>query len=385
MEFGVPREIRDLEMRVGLTPAGVLALTQAGHTVYVERDAGMDCGFKDEAYREAGAQIVYSTAEAYGRSDVVVKIARPTAAEHRLFRQGQTICSFLHLRVASPDLLAALTEHEITALSFEELEEDDGTRPVLLPASEVAGRMAPIIAGQLLCSKQSLPSQQGLGILLSGLPGVPAAAVVIVGAGVVASNAARAFVGIGAEVTILGRDIRELRRIEQQNAGKVTTMLANEYNLKRAVKFADVLVGAVLDPGKRAPILVTREMIRSMRPGSIAIDFSIDEGGCIETSRPTTLRDPIYMAEGVIHHCVPNITSAVARTTSYAITNAALPYLLSLGEHGLVAAVEKKADLLRGIVLYQGKMAHPDIAIALGKEMETHLSPGDAAFKEVTR
>jgi alanine dehydrogenase len=190
---------------------------------------------------------------------------------------------------------------------------------------------------------------------------------------------------MGAEVTILGRDVRKLRNIEQQSSGKVTTMLANEYNLKRAVKFADVLVGAVLDPGKRAPVLITREMIRSMRPGSIAMDFSIDEGGCIETSRPTTLRDPIYMAEGVIHHCVPNITSAVARTTSYAITNAALPYLLALGEHGIMGAIEKKADLLRGIVLYQGKMAHPDIATVLGKEMEVHLSPGDAAFKEVTR
>ncbi len=385
MEFGVPREIRDLEMRVGLTPAGVLALTQAGHTVYVERDAGLGCGFTDEAYRQSGAQIVYSTAEAYGRADIVTKIARPTAAEHRLFRSGQAICSFLHLRVASPDLLAALTEHEITAISYEELEEEDGVRPVLLPASEVAGRMAPIIAGNLLRSGQSLPGQQGLGILMSGLPGVPAAAVVIVGSGVVAGNAARAFVGMGAEVTILGRDVRKLRKIEQQSGGTVTTMLANEYNLKRAVEFADVLVGAVLDPGKRAPVLISREMIRSMRPGSIVIDFSIDEGGCIETSRPTTLRDPIYMAEGVIHHCVPNITSAVARTTSYAITNAALPYLLSIGEYGLLGAIDRKADLLRGVVLHQGKMAHPDIASVLAKKVEVHLSPGDAAFKEVTR
>jgi alanine dehydrogenase len=385
MEFGVPREIRDLEMRVGLTPAGVLALTQAGHTVYVERDAGLGSGFTDEAYRQSGAQIVYSTAEAYGRADVVTKIARPTAAEHRLFRPGQTICSFFHLRVSSPDLFAALNEHEITAISYEELEEDDGVRPVLMPASEIAGRMAPVIAGNLLRSGQSLPDQQGLGILMSGLPGVPAAAIVIIGSGVVASNAARTFVGMGAEVTILGRDVRKLRKIEQQSGAAVTTMLANEYNLKRAVKFADVLVGAVLDPGKRAPVLVSREMIRSMRPGSIVIDFSIDEGGCIETSRPTTLRDPIYMAESVIHHCVPNITSAVARTTSYAITNAALPYILAIGENGLLGAIEKKADLLRGVVLYQGKMAHPDIAAALGTEIDIHLSPGDTAFKEITR
>ncbi|MBK8985853.1 MAG: alanine dehydrogenase [Chloroflexi bacterium] len=385
MEFGVPKEIRDLEMRVGLTPPGVLALTQAGHTVYVERDAGHGAGFTDEHYRQAGAQIVYSTAEAYGRADVVAKIARPTAAEHRLFRSGQIICSFLHLRVASPDLLNALTEHEITAISYEELEEDDGVRPVLLPASEVAGRMAPIIAGNLLRSGQSLPGQQGLGMLLSGLPGVPAAAVVIVGAGVVGSNAAHAFCGVGAAVTVVGRDIPRLRQIEERSNGRVTTMLANEFNLKRAVQFADVLVGAILEPGKRAPVLISREMVRSMRPGSIIIDFSIDEGGCVETSRPTTLRDPIYMAEGVIHHCVPNITSAVARTTSYAITNAALPHLLSIADNGLLGAVQKRASLLRGVVLYHGKLTHPDIASTLDREVQVHLSPGGSAFKEVLR
>jgi len=385
MEFGVPREIRDLEMRVGLTPPGVLALTQAGHTVYVERDAGLGAGFTDEHYRQAGAQIVYSTAEAYGRADIVAKVARPTAAEHRLFRPGQIICSFLHLRVASPDLLNALTEREITAISYEELEEADGMRPVLLPASEVAGRLAPIIAGDLLRSGQSLPGQQGLGILLSGLPGVPAAAVVILGAGVVASNAARAFTGLGAQVTVLGRDIRRLRQIDDQCGGRVSTMLANEFNIKRAVQFADVLVGAVLDPGKRAPVLVSREMVRSMRPGSIVLDFSIDEGGCIETSRPTTLRDPIYIAEGVIHHCVPNVTSTVARTTSYAITNAALPYLLAIGEDGLLGAAQKRTALLRGVVLYHGKLTHPDIAATLDRQVDVHLSPGGAAFKEISR
>lgn len=385
MEFGVPKEIRDLEMRVGITPPGVLTLTQAGHTVYVERDAGVGAGFTDEDYRHAGAQIVYSTAEAYGRADIVAKIARPTAAEHKLFRPGQIICSFLHLRVASPDLLAALREREITAISYEELEEDNGVRPVLLSASEVAGRMAPTIAGRLLRSGQNLPGQHGLGILMSGLPGVPAAAIVILGAGVLGTNAARAFSGIGAEVTVLGRDIHKLRQLDECCNGQITTMLANEYNIKRAVQFADVLVGAVLDPGKRAPTLVTREMVRKMRPGSVIIDFSIDEGGCMETSRPTTLRDPIYIAEGVIHHCVPNITSVVARTTSYAITNAALPYLLAIGEKGLLGALQQKSELLRGIATRHGKIAHPGIAQALGKDVEIHLSPGDAAFKEVTR
>ena len=208
---------------------------------------------------------------------------------------------------------------------------------------------------------------------------------VILGAGVVGSNAARAFTGLGAEVTVLGRDIPRLRQIDERCGGRVTTMLANEFNIKRAVQFADVLVGAVLEPGKRAPVLVSREMIRSMRPGSIVIDFSIDEGGCIETSRPTTLRDPIYIAEGVIHHCVPNITSAVARTTSYAITNAALPYLLAIGEDGLLGAVQKRTPLLRGVVLYHGKLTHPDIAATLNRDVEVHLSPGGSAFKDVLR
>lgn len=194
------------------------------------------------------------------------------------------------------------------------------------------------------------------------------------------------FVGIGAEVTVLGRNVRNLRKIEDQlSHHNVTTMLANEYNLKRAVRFADVLVGAVLDPGKRAPMLISRDMIRSMRPGSVVIDFSIDEGGCAETSRPTTLRDPIYISEGVIHHCVPNITSTVARTTSYAITNAALPYLLCIGNEGLLGAIQNRHELLRGVVLRHGKMAHPDIAAALGRKVDVSLSPGNAAFKEITR
>lgn len=377
MEFSVPREVRDLEMRVGLTPAGVLALVQAGHTVYVERDAGTGAGFDDEVYRRAGARIVYSAAEAYGRADVVAKVTRPTADEYRLFRPGQTIFSFLHLTVASPDLYLALVEHEITAVAYEMIQEDDGVHPVLLPASEVAGRMAPIIAGQLLQSDKKLPDLNGRGILLSGIPGVPAAAVVIVGGGVLGTNAARAFLGLGAELTVLDHDIRQLQRLDDRFEGRVTTMFANEFNLKRVVDFADVLVGAVFVPGRRAPVLVTRDMVRRMRPGSVIIDFSIDNGGCVETSRPTTLHDPVYVAEGVIHHCVPNLTAAVARTTSYAITNAALPYLLAVGKEGLAAAMRREPALVRGINLHRGKLAHPDIAAGLGREVAISLPPDE--------
>ena len=370
MEFGVPKEVRDLEMRVGLAPSGVLSLAKAGHTVYVESQAGLGAGFSDEDYRHAGAQIVYAAAEVYGRADVVAKLSRPTREEHRLFRPGQVIFSFLHLPVASPDLFLALAEREITAVAYEMIEEDDGQLPVLVSASQVAGRLAPTIAGQLLRSDRGIPGQkQGRGILLSGIPGVPPAAVVIIGGGTLGVNAAGAFVGMGAEVTILDRNLHKLQYVDERFNGRVTTMFANKYNLRRAVTFADVLVGAILTPGQRAPTLVTREMVRAMRPGSVIIDFSIDEGGCVETSRPTTLRDPAYMLEGVVHYCVPNMTSVVARTTSYAITNAALPYLRAIGEHGIIEAVRRESALARGVNLYQGSLTHPGVAAALGREV----------------
>lgn len=368
MEFGVPKEVRDLENRVGLTPAGVLALIQAGHVVYVEREAGARAGFTDEHYRRAGAQIVYSAAEAYGRADVIVKVTRPTAAEHHLFRFGQIICSFLHLTVSSPDLLEALADHEITAIAYETIQDEHGLLPVVIPMSEIAGRLAPVIAGQLLMNTQG-----GRGMLLSGVPGVPPAAIVILGGGVLGFNAARAFVGIGAEVTVLDRDIRKLQQLDDAFGSQVTTMISNEFNLARAVEFANVLVGCVLTPGQRAPILVSREMVRRMRAGSVIIDFSIDQGGCVATSRPTTLRDQTYIEEGIIHFCVPNYTAAVARTTSYALTNAALPYLLEIGQHGLLGALKRTPTLLPGINLYQGALVHSVIAAALGRELETDV------------
>lgn len=374
MEFGVPREVRDLEMRVGLAPSGVLSLTKAGHQVYVESKAGSGAGFSDEDYRAAGANIVFTPAEVYGRADVVAKLSRPTQDEHRLFRPGQIIFSFLHLPVASPDLFVALAEREITAVAYEMIEEDNGDMPVLISASQVAGRLAPTIAGQLLRSDRGVPGQkQGRGILLGGIPGVPPAAVVIIGGGTLGSSAAGAFVGMGAEVTVLDRSLKKLQYIDERFNGRVTTMFANKYNLRRAVKFADVLMGAVLIPGQRAPLLITREMVQSMRSGSVIIDFSIDEGGCVETSRPTTLRDPAYMLDGVVHYCVPNMTSVVARTASYAVTNAALTYLRAVGEFGMLGAIQREPALARGVNLYQGNLTHPGVAAALGREVTANL------------
>jgi len=368
MEFGVPKEVRDLEMRVGLAPAGVLALVQAGHAVYVEREAGKQAGFSDEHYRRAGAQVVYSAEEAYGRADVVAKVTRPTAGEQRLFRYGQTIFSFLHLSVSSPDLLEVLSEQNITAVAYETIQDENGVLPVLVPMSELAGRLAPIVAGQLL-----MTTNGGRGTLLGGIPGVPPAAVVILGGGVLGFNAARAFLGLGAQVTLLDRDVRKLQQMDDALSGRMTTMISNDYNLQRAASFADVLVGCVLNPGQRAPVLISRQMVRRMRPGSVIIDFSIDQGGCVETSRPTTLRDQTYVEEGVIHSCVPNLTATVARTTSYAITNAALPYLLAMGEHGLLGSYKVMPSLLAGINVYQGELVHAGIAAALGRELDSNL------------
>lgn len=369
MEFGVPKEVRDLERRVGLTPAGADALTKAGHMVYVESNAGAGAGFGDENYRAVGAQIVYSAAEAYGRADLVVKVARPAKQEHGLFRPGQVIAAFMHLAVASPDLHQALSRHQITALAYEEIQEFDGTLPVLVPMSEAAGRLAPIIAGQMLTS-----SEGGRGILLNGLPGVPRAIVIIVGAGTLGRAAARAFVGIGAQVIVLDNDMHKLRAVDEFFGGTVSTMVANEYNLNRVVSFADVVVGAVLRTGERAPVLITRAMVRRMRPGAVIIDFSIDQGGCVETSRPMPLRDPTFVAEGVTHFCVPNATAMVARTASHALTNSSLPYLLEVGKQGLEKALASDPSLTKGIKVYQGKIASHRLASAMGLKVEVDLA-----------
>lgn len=369
MDFGVPREVRVLEQRVGLTPAGVAALTAAGNRVYIEHNAGAGAGFRDEHYENVGATIVYTAAEAYGRADVVVKVARPTQQEHKLFKEGQAILAFLHLTVASPDLHAALAKHGITAIAYEVMQDADGMLPILMPMSEVAGQLAPIFAGQLLTSPQG-----GRGILLGGLPGVARSIVVIVGAGTLGRSAARAFVGIGAQVLVLDIDVRKLRMVDEMFGGKVSTMIATPYNLNRVVGFTDVLVGAVLKPGERAPILITREMVKKMRPGSVIMDFSIDLGGCAETSRPMSLSDPTFVTEGVIHFCVPNLPAVVARTSSHALTNAIQPYLLRIAECGLECAFGEIPALKQGVKLYKGKIVSQRLATALGREAEVDIA-----------
>ncbi len=376
MEFGVPREVRVLEKRVGLTPAGVAALSSAGHTVYVEHNAGAGAGFRDENYEHVGGKIVYSAAEAFGRADVVIKVARPTQQEHRLFKHGQAILSYFHLTVASPDLHAALAQRHITAIAYEVMQDADGVLPILAPMSEVAGQLAPIYAGQMLTSPQG-----GRGVLLGGLPGVARSIVIILGAGTLGRSAARAFVGIGSQVLVLDSDVRRLRLVDEMFGGRVSTMIANEYNLNRMVGFADVLVGAVLKPGERAPILITRQMVQQMREGSVIMDFSIDLGGCVETSRPTSLSDPTFVAEGVTHFCVPNLPAAVARTSSHALNNALQPYLLRMADCGLECALGEMPALYNGVKLFQGKIASQRLAKALGRETEIDLDALIAQYR----
>jgi alanine dehydrogenase len=356
MDIGVPREIRPGEQRVGLTPPGADALVRSGHRVFVEQSAGRGAGFDDREYAQVGATIVYSTEEAWRRPELVVKVSRPTAVEHDFFH-GQTLLAFLHHAVASPDLLVAFHEHFMTAIAAEMIETEDGTFPVLHPTSEVAGRMAPIIAGGLLTSRPTgLPADgaAGRGSLLSGVPGVPPATVVILGAGVVGVNAARTFLGLGAQVTVLDRDAGRLRALDVAVQGRAVTMMATPYNIEKTVAFADVLLGAVYVAGQHAPVLVTRSMVRAMRPRSVIIDLSIDQGGCVETSRPTTLDNPVFIEEGVIHYCVPNVPARVARTASHAWANAVLPYLLTIGEHGVDDALRRSFALRQGLVVRRG-------------------------------
>ncbi len=361
MNFGVPKEVREQENRVGLTPAGTHALTQAHHTVYIERNAGVGAGFSDENFRAVGAEIVYSADEVYGRADVIAKVTRLTAAEHKLLHKDQTILSFMHLAVASPDLVEALQDCNVNAVAYEMIQNEDGSLPVLFTSSEVAGRLAPIIAGEWLSSIRG-----GRGLLLSGVPGVPPAAVVVLGAGVLGLNAARAFLGLGAQVAVLDKDMAKLQRIDELFDGRVTTLVATPYNINRVASFADVVVGAVLVPGHRAPVLVTREMVKHMRPRSVILDFAIDQGGCVETSRPTTHRDPTFIEEGVIHYCVPTILSRVARTASHAMVNATLPYLFNIAQFGIDEALARDASLARGVCVRHGQLVNKEIADALG-------------------
>jgi alanine dehydrogenase len=342
-----------------LTPYGVELLTGAGHTCYVETEAGLGAGFCDYHYERAGGSIVYSGEEAFGRADLILKVGRPTAEETDWLREGQTIAAFMHLAAARHSRIEALLGKRITAIAYETIEEDGGVLPVLRTMSEVAGRMAPQLAATYLQSDHN-----GRGVLLGGVPGIPAATVAILGAGVLGTNAARAFLGLGAKVTVLDHTLERLREIDDLFRGRVTTIVSYPFNIARVARSAEVLIGAILAPGTRAPIIVTREMVRSMKPGAVILDFSIDQGGCVETSRPMTLRDPTFVEEGVVHFCVPNVPGIVPRTATHAFNNAVWPYIRRIAQVGFDVAAEELPALARGVAIRGGTIVNEALAAA---------------------
>jgi alanine dehydrogenase len=365
MNIGIPKEKRDMEMRVGLTPYGVSLLSRAGHACYVEHDAGEAAGFTDYDYERAGGHIVYSTEEAYRRAELLLKAVRPTQLELEWLHEGQILCGFLHLAAARKETIQTLKERHVTAIAYETVQEPDGSLPILRTMSEVAGRMAPQLAATYLQSNHG-----GRGVLLSGVPGIPAARVAVLGAGVLGTNATQAFLGLGAKVFVLDKDIERLRHIEDHFRGCVTTMISYDFNIARVLKSVEALICAVLVPGARSPILVTREMVRSMKPGAVIMDFSIDQGGCVETSRLTTLRDPTFVEEGVVHYCVPNAPGVLPRTSTHAFNNAAWPYIRHIADNGLDRALEDMAGLGMGVATREGEVVNEALAAAYESKVQ---------------
>lgn len=350
MNIGVPKERRPFEFRVGLSPAGVELLCQNGHTVYVEHDAGVGAGFTDQEYERAGARIVYAVEEVYGRAELLLKIARPLDEELEWLQPGCILAGLLHLASTRQSKIDVLLEKKITSIAYEQIELPDGSLPVLRPFSQIGGAMAAEVASRLLQNNFG-----GKGVLLGGIPGVPPAEVAILGAGVVGTFAARAFSGLGAHVTVLDKSMDALTRLSQCVSPAVT-MIATERNIERVCSFVDVLIGAVLVPGERSPQLVSRELVRSMKPRSVIIDISIDQGGCVETSRPTTHDHSTYIDEGVVHYCVPNMPGVVARTATHGFVNTAIHYILEIANLGVEKAIAEDAALAAGVTTYQGEL-----------------------------
>lgn len=353
MNVGVPKERRPFEYRVGLPPAGVELFSKHGHTVYVESGAGDGAGFADRDYEKSGAKIVYSQEEVFGRADLVLKFARPLMEEMAFMPEGQVVAGFLHLAAARQEKVDLLLENKITTIAYEQVEEADGAKPILAPLSQIGGRMVVQVAARLLQNDHG-----GRGILLGGVAGVPSAEVVIIGAGVVGRTAAMTFSAMGAQVTVLDVDLQRLQRFQAQQPCPCVTLLSTPYNIRRACSFADVLVGAVLVPGERTPVVVTREMVAGMRSRAVIVDLSIDQGGCVETSRPTHHGSPTFIEEGVIHYCVPNVSGVLGRTASHALFYGAYPYLEAIADQGLERVLEELPALERGVNTLAGEIVH---------------------------
>lgn len=361
MKIGVPREIKAYENRVAITPAGVLSFVRAGHAVLVESGAGEGSGFADRDFTAAGARIAPAAAAVYGEADMIIKVKEPLEPEYGLMRRGQILFTYLHL-APEPALTRALMDQGVVAIAYETVQAAAGSLPLLTPMSEVAGRMAVQIGAHFLEKPQG-----GRGVLLSGVPGVAPGEVVVIGGGVVGANAARIAAGLGARVTVFDISADRLRYLDEVFDGRLQTRMSNEYTLAAAVARADLVVGAVLIPGARAPRLVSEEMVQSMADGSVIVDVAVDQGGCVATiDRVTTHRDPIYVKHGVVHYAVANMPGAVPRTSTYALTGVTLPYALQLAGKGWRAAVGSDPALARGVNVAEGQVTHAAVAAAHG-------------------
>lgn len=360
MIVGVPREVKDWENRVSTTPAGVAEYVGRGHQVLVETSAGAGSGFADAEYRAAGAELIETHEDVFARAEMIAKVKEPVPAEYDLLRPGQLLFTYLHLAADEP-LTRALIDRRVQAVAYETVQAGNGPLPLLTPMSEVAGRMAVQVGAHYLERTYG-----GRGMLLGGVPGVPGANVVVIGGGIVGTNAAQMALGMGANVTIVDRNVERLRFLDQVLHGRSHTLASNQQNVWDAVRDADLVIGGVLIAGARAPKLVTRSMISTMRPGSVVVDVAIDQGGCIETAHPTSHSDPIFEVDGVIHYCVTNMPGAVPRTSTLALSNVTLPYGLELADLGLAEAVARDAALARGVNVLNGQVTYGAVAEAFG-------------------
>jgi alanine dehydrogenase len=362
MIVGLPKEVKDNEFRVGLVPAGVKALTIPGHTVLVETRAGDGSGISDQEYVTAGAEIVSSAEEVWSRAEMIVKVKEPIASEYGFLREGLILFTYLHLAPAR-DLTRALLDGGVTGVAYETITNDQGHLPLLTPMSEVAGRMSIQVGATYLERING-----GRGVLLGGVPGVAPGRVTIIGGGVVGTNAAKIAVGFGASVIIIDRDLERLRYLDDIFGSSIRTLASNPYTIAESVAASDLVVGAVLVVGAAAPKLVTREMLRDMPRGSVIVDVAVDQGGCIETTKPTTHSQPTYYVENVLHYGVTNMPGAVPRTSTFALTNATMPFALSLAKYGAVEAIKRDPHLKRGVNTYKGKVTYQAVADNQGLE-----------------
>ena len=356
MLIGVPKEVKNHESRVGIVPSGVKGLVDAGHKVMVESSAGLGSSMLDDDYKQAGAEIVASAREVWTRADMIVKVKEPIAQEVAYFRDGLVLFTYLHL-APIPDLTQSLLSKNVTGIAYETVTDKNGTLPLLTPMSEVAGRMSVQVGASYLEKEKG-----GRGVLLGGVPGVPPATVVIIGGGIVGTHAAKIAMGMGANVTIIDVNLNRLRELDDIFGGRVHTLASNSYSIAAATAQADLVIGGVLIHGAAAPKLVTKQMVSKMKKGAVIVDVAIDQGGCIETARPTTHSDPAYMVDGVVHYCVTNMPGAVPHTSTLALTNATFPYVMKLAQMGAVAAIKTDDGIKEGVNTYKGHLTYAAVA-----------------------